>query len=392
MFERHLVQTLNQRLAEPRRFIQAIVGPRQTGKTTAVTQALKRVTIPYRYASGDQALLAGQTWLQEEWLAARRLITNETPAAILVLDEVQAVSQWSGVVKMLWDEDARNGIDLRVALTGSSALLLQSGLSESLMGRFEVLPSTHWTYSECKKAFGYNLQDFLTYGGYPGGAELRSDPDRWQSYLENAIIDATLAKDVLGLENIRKPAVLRQLFSLGCAYSGQEVSYRKLLGQLDDAGNATTIAHYLELLSHAGLLCGLQKYAGSVLQMRASSPRLMVYDTALMIASYRGTRENLLADPALYGHLVESAIGAYLLARSQTDGFNLNWWREGEFEADFVISKGSHVIALEVKSGAIKSLAGLNAFRQKFPGAEALTIGTPQAPLEEFLAGEIRLF
>jgi len=392
MFERRLVDTLVKRMAEPRRFMQVVLGPRQTGKTTAVTQALEYTKLPYRYASGDQALLIGRTWLQEEWSAARRLITADAPAAILVLDEIQSITQWSGIVKMLWDEDVRSGIDLRVVLTGSSTLLLQSGLSESLMGRFEVLHSTHWTYSECKEAFDYSFQDFLLYGGYPGAAALKEEPDRLQSYFEDSIIEATLTKDVLALEDIRKPAVLRQLFVLGCAYSGQEISYRKLLGQLDDAGNATTIAHYLDLLSRAGMLTGLQKYAGSVLKMKASSPRLMVYDTALMIATSKGARQTWLTDPAKYGRLAESAIGAYLLARSQAEGFDLWWWREGELEADFVVSKGESVTAIEVKSGAVKSLTGLQAFRQRFPKASTLVIGTPQAPLEEFLLGALELF
>jgi len=368
------------------------MGPRQTGKTTALEQALQKTNLPYRFSSGDQALLAGRTWLQEEWAAARRLITKDSPSAIFILDEIQAVSQWSSVVKMLWDEDARSGIDLRVALTGSSALLLQSGLSESLMGRFETLHSTHWSYRECREAFGYSFHDFLLYGGYPGGAPLRHEPDRWKAYLESSIIESTLSQDVLALESIRKPALLRQLFSLGCAYSGQEISYRKLLGQLDDAGNTTTLAHYLELLSRAGMLTGLPKYSGSTLRMRGSSPRFAVYDTALMVVASAESPEALLKDPAKFGRLAEGAVGAYLLARSKIDRLDLYWWRDGNHEVDFVIKQGDRVLGIEVKSGAVKNLDGLSAFRKKFPSAETMVVGTAQTPLEDFLGGNLPLF
>ncbi|MCL2403512.1 MAG: ATP-binding protein [Coriobacteriia bacterium] len=391
MFERQLVSALSSRLTEPRRFMQIVMGPRQTGKTTAIGQALKQTDLPHRFSSGDQALLAGRTWLQEEWSAARRLITKDSPSAIFVLDEIQAVPQWSSIVKMLWDEDARSGIDLRVVLTGSSALLLQSGLSESLMGRFEILHSTHWSYAECREAFDYSFHDFLLYGGYPGGAPLRHEPDRWKSYIESSIIESTLSKDVLALESIRKPALLRQLFSLGCAYSGQEVSYRKLLGQLDDAGNTTTIAHYLELLSRAGMLTGLQKYSGNTLRMKGSSPRLAVYDTALMVVASAESPETLLEDSAKFGRLAESAVGAYLLSRSKADNFDLYWWRDGNHEVDFVIKQGEQVLGIEVKSGTIENLKGLSVFREKFPGAETIVVGTPQSPLEDFLAGNVPL-
>lgn len=390
-YSRALVHTLADRMRERRRFIQMLIGPRQTGKSTALRQALEQIDIPYHVAlaSIDSA---SRDWLRAQWTQARGIIAAGNEAAVLVIDEVQLVDQWSAVVKELWDEDAWSGIDLRVVLSGSSSLLLQKGLTEGLTGRFEVIRSTHWTFSECRDAFGYSLDEFLLYGGYPGSAFFIDNEQRWLDYMNDAVIEPSIAKDVIALDEVRKPVLMRRLFHLGAPYSGQEMSYRKILGQLDDAGNATTIAHYLELLSAAGLLCGLQKYDTKLIRQKASSPRLMVYDTALMTATYGQYRPFLLTDPERMGHLVESAVGAYLLARSLADRFEVQWWREGSNEVDFVISQGDAVTAIEVKSGRIKSLKGLTAFVNERPSAKTIVVGSAECPLEAFLEGAVPLF
>ncbi|MEG0791566.1 MAG: ATP-binding protein [Gordonibacter sp.] len=391
MYQRTVVESLLARMNESRRFIQMLIGPRQTGKSTAIRQALKHIEIPYHsvQASIDSS---SRDWLRAQWTQARNLIGGSTTSALLVIDEVQLVSQWSAVVKELWDEDAGSGIDLRVVLTGSSSLLLQTGLSEALTGRFEMLRSTHWTYSECKEAFGYSLDDFLFFGGYPGGAALINDKQRWFDYLNDAVIEPSITKDVIALEDVRKPALMRKLFQIGAPYSAQELSYRKILGQLDDAGNTTTIAHYLDLLASAGLLCGLQKYDPKLIREKASSPRFMVYDTALMTATYGQYRDFLLTDPERKGHLVESAIGAYLLAQSSTQRFDVHWWRDGSDEVDFVLTQNDAAVAIEVKSGRVKSLKGLTAFINRFPKAKTLVIGSSSCTVEDFLLGKVELF
>ena len=390
-YRRPLVSTLAARMLEPRRFIQMLVGPRQTGKSTAIRQALDQVDLP-RHVALASIDSSSRDWLRAQWFQARNLIAEGSPSALLVIDEVQLVNQWSAVVKELWDEDAWNGIDLRVVLTGSSSILLQRGLTEGLTGRFETIRSTHWEFSECQDAFGYSLDEFLFFGGYPGGAALKGDEQRWLGYLNDAVIEPSIAKDVIALEEVRKPVLMRKLFHLGAPYSGQELSYRKILGQLDDAGNATTIAHYLDLLDGAGLLCGLQKYDSKLIREKASSPRLMVYDTALMTATYGRYRGFLLTDPERKGHLVESAVGAFLLAQSKKQHFEVHWWREGSNEVDFVLTQGDEVIAIEVKSGRVKSLKGLTAFVNQVPHARTLIVGSSSCPLEAFLQGNVQLF
>lgn len=358
-FERSLVATLVSRLGEPRRFMQVVVGPRQTGKTTAVRQALDRIDLPHRFARASQDLGLAREWLRREWQEARLLAARSDGRAVLVVDEIQMVPQWSAVVKELWDEDTDNGSNLLVVLTGSSALLLQKGLREALTGRFEVLRCQQWEYAECREAFGMDLDEYLFFGGYPGSLPLRGDVDRWVSYMQDAIINPSILNDVIGLERITKPALMTALFQLGAAYSAQELSYRKIMGQLDDAGNTTTIAHYLDVLSDAGLLTGIQKYSDKAVRRRASSPRLAVHDTSLMTVCQRPRRSQLLDDPDRRGHLVESAVGAYLLRRSVAEGFEVNWWRDRDNrEVDFVVVSGTSRTAIEVKSGRVRRLGG----------------------------------
>ncbi len=390
-FLRPVVSTLVSRMNETRRYIQMLIGPRQTGKSTAIRQALKQVDLP-RHVALASIDSSSRDWLRAQWVQARNLVTPDSPSALLVIDEVQLVDQWSAAVKELWDEDAWSGIDLRVMLSGSSSLLLQKGLTEGLTGRFEVIRSTHWSFAECREAFGYTLDEFLYFGGYPGSAPLRQDQQRWLAYMNDSVIDPSIAKDVIALDAVRKPALMRKLFQFGAPYSGQELSYRKIQRQMDDAGNTTTIAHYLDLLGSAGLLRGLQKYDPKPIREKASSPRLMVYDTSLMTATYGPYRDFLLTDPERKGHLVESAVGAYLLAQANERRFDVHWWREGTSEVDFVISQAGESIAVEVKSGRVKSLKGLTAFVNRFPEARTLVVGSAECPLERFLSGEVPLF
>lgn len=390
MYARDISKKLEKRLSAPRSFIQVVMGPRQTGKTTAIKQAVKQCGLPYRVASADSPQQLTANWVEIEWRQARHLAEKEG-RAVLVLDEVQKVSGWSEVVKALWDEDSWNDTPLLVVLSGSSSLLLGSGLSESLAGRFELLRSTHWNLAEMSEAFGYTLEDYLAFGGYPGAAILKDDIDRWREYMRDSIVESTISRDVLQMEDVRKPALMRALFELGAQYSAQEISYRKLLGQLDDKGNVDTVRHYLDLLSRAGMMSGLQKFDSKQLRSRASSPRLLVHDPSLMFSMWRGMGD-LRADSSLRGHLVETAVGARLIARSNLEGFDLYWWRDGNLEVDFV-AKGSNgaLVAIEVKSGRI-SKSGMSEFLKQNPDARPMIVGDRNTSIEKFLRDEVELF
>ena len=382
---------LVQRLHEPRRFIQVVAGSRQVGKTTLAGQAARRSGLPTRHASADEPTLRNTQWIEQQWEAARSLADEaDANGALLVLDEVQKVTGWSEAVKHLWDTDSRTGRRLKVVLLGSAPLLVERGLGESLAGRFEMLRLPHWSFAEMRNAFAWSLDQYLFYGGYPGAAPLIRQPARWTRYVRDALIEPILSRDVLLLSRVDKPALLRRLLELGCAYSGQILSYTKMLGQLQDAGNTTTLAHYLDLLAGAGLVTGLQKYAGGIARRRASSPKLQVLNTALITAQAGITLGQARADHAFWGRLVESAVGAHLANAAATGECEVHYWRERNREVDFVLRAGRSLVAIEVKSGrAPETLPGMAAFSEAFRPTRKLLVGGDGIDLETFLTAPI---
>jgi len=375
-------------LNEPRRFIQVVAGPRQVGKTTLVQQVAEDFGAAFRYASADEPTLRGAEWIVQQWDAARILARESSEqAVVLALDEIQKIPNWSETVKRLWDEDTWSGLPLRIVILGSAPLLVARGLTESLAGRFELLHTPHWSFAEMRDAFGFDVDQYIWFGGYPGAAPLIADSDRWRRYITDSLIETSLSRDVLLLTRVDKPALLRRLFELACNYSGQILSFTKMLGQLQDAGNTTTLAHYLDLLSGAGMVRGLQKFVGDAARGRGSSPKLQVMNTALMSAMSGLSLAEARTNRAYWGRQVESAIGAHLANAAACGQCELYYWRERSDEVDFVIRSGSKVVAVEVKSGT-KGLnnKGAGAFAMKFGAARLLLVGANGIAIEEFLS------
>lgn len=388
MFKRRVFHILLKRIQEPRRFIQVLVGPRQTGKTTLARQIGEVVPFHVHFATADEPTLRDRGWLIQQWEVARTRIgeRKKEKGALLILDEAQKVTQWSEIIKRLWDEDTASGLPLKVILLGSSPLLVQKGLTESLAGRFEIISITHWSFSEMREAFGWTLEQYIFWGGYPGAASLVKDQERWSRYIIDSLIETTLSRDILLLTRVDKPALLRRLFQLACDYSGQIFSYQKMLGQLHDAGNTTTLAHYLNLLEGAGLVSGLPKYSGKRVRQRASSPKLQVMNTALMTATSPYSLESARRDREYWGRLVESAVGAYLVNSTRGTRMEVFYWLERNQEVDFVLGFGKQLAAFEVKSGRMRThLPGMTSFSKTFLPKRQLLIGQEGIPLEEFL-------
>ena len=306
-FERLETTELRNRLIEPRRFIQVVAGPRQVGKSTLVHQATRALNVPVRYVSADEPSLRSTAWITQQWTAARLSLVGQD-FAVLVLDEVQKIPSWSETVKNLWDEDTRSGLALKIVLLGSAPLLIAQGLTESLAGRFETITLSHWSYAEMQQAFDVSLDEYIFYGGYPGAAAFTGQHKRWVRYVLDSLVETSISRVVLQLTRVDKPALLRRVFELACRYSGQILSYTKMIGQLQDAGNTTTLAHYLELLASAGMVCGLPKFANDAARSRGSSPKLQVLNTALMSSASGLTLAQARADAEFWGRLVESAV------------------------------------------------------------------------------------
>lgn len=386
MFERPCLKSVKVRIEEPRKFIQVILGPRQVGKTTMVNQLLSQLSTPNIYESADAISATNSAWLMQVWETARlRMKASGAVEYLLVIDEIQKIDNWSEVVKQQWDKDTREGVNIKVILLGSSRLLIQKGLTESLAGRFETFNLGHWSFAEMEAAFDWTIEQYIYFGGYPGSASLISDEERWKSYVKDSLIETSISKDILMLTRVDKPALLKRLFELGCLYSGQILSYTKITGQLQDAGNTTTLANYLRLLSDCGMLGGLEKYAGSVIRQRSSSPKFQVYNNALLSSQDEESYSIAIVNPKRWGRLVESSVGAHLLNHSISERYNLYYWREGNNEVDFILEKGDKVIGLEVKSGISADNAGMGVFNDKFHPNKMLIVGTSGIPYEEFL-------
>ena len=386
--QRGIIQTVTKRLKEPRMFIQVLCGPRQVGKTTLITQALRETAIPHVYASADDAPDVSSIWLRQIWDKARLGCKQAGGDYLLVVDEVQKIANWSEVVKAEWDKDAFNNIALKVVLLGSSSLLIQQGLTESLAGRYELIYIPHWSFGEMRDAFGFTLEEYVWFGGYPGAATLVKDEWRWKEYVRQSLIEPSITKDILMMQRVDKPALLGRLFNIGCSYSAQILSLNKIQGELNERGNLATLSNYLKLLASADLLCGLEKYAGNVIRQRASKPKFQVFNNALLSAQNSMTFSTVRADGKLWGRMVESAVGTHLLNRRKTGWYDVFYWNENSKEVDYVIQRGTDVVAIEVKSGYDSSNAGMAVFDELFHPKAMFTVGTDGIPLEEFLQME----
>lgn len=391
MYKRAEYQTIRARLKEPRKFIQVVMGPRQVGKSTVVKQVLQELNEPYQLFSADNVPASNTGWVSNCWAAVRSLKESKgLESIILVIDEIQKISNWSEVVKKEWDDDSFHDRNIKVLLLGSSRVLLERGLSESLGGRFEEIRMTHWSFPEMRDCFGLSLDQYIYYGGYPGAAGLINDPDRWEQYIQSAVIDATINKDILMNTPIGKPALLRQTFELGVTYSGELLSLNKMLGSLQDAGNTVTLAGYLNLLGESGMLCGLQKYSIDSARRRASISKFQVYNNALKAVYNPYSFEQAIMDRKSWGHIFESGIGAWIVSQAFVHRFEVFYWRNRNDEVDFILRKKGVIVAIEVKSDAEKNTKGLNVFRDTFHPKSAFIVGDGGISAEEFLTMDIR--
>ncbi len=386
MFRRVQFNDLVARLAEPRRMIQVVSGPRQVGKSTMVRQVLQETAIPNMSVSADGVDKENTAWIGEVWATARaRMLVGQHAEFLLVIDEVHKIANWSEEVKRQWDADTFNDINLKVIILGSSRLLLKDGLTESLAGRYELIRMPHWSYREMHDAFGVDVEHYIFFGGYPGGAPLTANETRWRRYIKDSIIAPAIERDVLMTKTVYKPELMKRIFELGCSYSGEEISLTKLLGQLQDAGNVTTLANYLTTLDESQLLCGLQKYANDNARKYNSVPKLYVYNTSLLSALSGVSFEKVYTFPKEWGRWVESAVGAHLLNNAEESDYRVYYWREGNKEVDFVIERNRQCVAIEVKSGRRTTNAGLPELVKRFNPKHSFVVGTGGVPVEEFL-------
>lgn len=391
MYKRRQFNELKSRIEEARNKIQVISGPRQVGKSTLVKQVLKEISIDFTFISADNVEKDNLYWINEVWETARqRMKLKKEREYLLVIDEVHKVNNWSEAVKKEWDDDTFNDVNIKVILLGSSRLLIKDGLTESLAGRYELIHMSHWSFKEMKEAFGMDLEHYIFFGGYPGGVGFINNEVRWRKYIKDSIVAPAIAHDILMTKTIYKPELMKQLFELGCTYSGEEIALTKLLGQLQDAGNITTLANYLSTLNESHLLCGLQKYANDNARKYNSVPKMMVYNTALLSSLYGLNYSQVFTNPKMWGRWVESAVGTHLLNMANELDYRIYYWRERNDEVDFILEYNRQCIAIEVKSGRKTTNAGISVFKEKFRPLHTFIVGNGGIPLEEFLSSDLK--
>jgi len=392
IFERiSYLQLLTEHLAIPAPPIQVILGPRQVGKTTAILHYLKAWKGLSFYHTADQIAPPDAAWIETQWTEARRGIAPRG-GGILVFDEIQKVPRWSEVVKKCFDEDRRNELSLHVVLLGSSSLLVQRGLTESLAGRFEIIPFPHWSFSECRDCFDISFDEYVFYGGYPGALQILLDSghdvERWGAYVRDALIETVLNKDILLLTPVAKPALFRQVFSLACLHPAEVLSLNKMLGQLQEAGNATTILSYLKLLDAAMLLKPLERFSGNRIRQKISSPKLVLLNNALVNASFPQRFNEIKENDSRWGRLVENTVGAALVNNNAGKAVEIFYWRDRDHEIDFVLRQGEKVLGIEVKTGGRQTSKGRGPFLRKFPAHEVIMtcVGGGDIPAEALVS------
>lgn len=391
MFVRPYYQQIKERVEEPKKFIQIVMGPRQVGKTTLVKQVLEHIETPFLSFSADDVPTSQRSWISDCWQAARiKMAAQNLSEMLLVIDEIQKIQSWSETVKKEWDADIRNDVNIKVLLTGSSRVLLERGLADSLAGRFEVIRIPHWSFAEMREAFDFSLDQYIYFGAYPGAASLIHDEQRWRDYIHSAIIDATINKDILMSATINKPALLREAFELSSAYSGQMLSLTKMLGQLQDVGNVTTLSSYIQLLSDSGLVCSLQKYSKDKARRRASVPKFQVFNNALQTVYSEYDFDQVKSQPRLWGRIYESAVGTHIVNQMFSKNIEAYYWNDGYREVDFIVTSRGKTAAIEVKSNNEVGNAGLALFRERFDPQAAFVVGQGGLDIETFFSTNLQ--
>lgn len=386
MTQRAYFKIIKKWIEEPRRSIKALYGPRQVGKTAMVKEALASSSIPWMYVCAEDLEVADGLWLRKLWEEIRQKAKeSDRKEAVIVIDEVQRVDSWNETVKREWETDTFNKTNVKAILISSASHLIQKGLTESLVGKFESMLIPHWSYREMKEEFGWSPEEYMWFGGYPGGIKFMENESAWKRYIKTSVIDTSISKDILLQIRIDRPSLLRKLFETGSLHSSYVLSLTQVQEGLTERGNLSTLSNYLGLLESTFLMTGLDKYTGERNRKRSSKPKFQLFNNGLFSAQSDKTFHEAKSDPQLWGHVFESAVGTHLLNSSYTEDFDLYYWFEKRMEVDFIVEKDNRMIVIEVKYDKNAPETGLDLFTYKFDPKSIYTVGEGGIPIEEFL-------
>jgi len=357
--------------------IQLLTGPRQVGKTTLLLDLAAHYGDRGLYAAADAPEAGVPGYWERFWAEAEAKARNGT--SVVFLDEIHLVPNWSAWLKGYWDRFRRRHLPIHIVATGSSALRVTAGLRESLAGRFERIVFAHWTAGALAKTFNMSILDAarraVFFGTYPGAWALTHDQARWRAYIRDAIIDPAIGRDVLALGQVRRPALLRQVFAVAAGSPAEIVSLQKIQGRLADRGALETVAHYLELLQDAYLVAPLEKFAKRAVRRRAAPPKLVTLNNALLSAMHPDGPPDEQRDAPRFGAWIENAC----LASAVNRGQRVTYWREEPLAVDGVLEGSWGTWAIEIKSARFDSrdLTGLLEFCKRHPAFRPLVVTRP---------------
>jgi len=388
-YKRNIVKEIIKALNQNIKLIHIIVGPRQVGKTVVSQQISLKWSGAVVEASADSPVPLDSEWINFQWDKAIRLV-KQNKKVLIIFDEIQKVKGWSEVLKLLWDRELKENLGISVLVLGSSSLLLQKGLSESLAGRFMLYKCNHWSFIEMRDAFGWDFDKWVYFGGYPGAVQFINNENVWKKYIMDSLIETVLNRDVLQLQTVNKPALLRNLFGLSALHPAEILSYNKMLGQLQEAGNTTTLAGYLKLLETAFLISGLELFKQGRRLKKGSSPKLIIWNNALINALNIGSFEDALKNKSLWGRLIENCVGAYLLNTLRDISHEIYYWHYRDYDVDFIVKSPGKTWAVEVKSGKPRNPKGLKEFIKRYPDSKPMIIGSGGIELEDFFTLDLK--
>ena len=358
-----VLNVMRQRLAEPPPgHVQVLTGPRQVGKTTLLLELAKHWGKRALYIAADTPEASLPGWWEQQWQRAEQLAQDR--GAVLLIDEIQYLAHWSRLLKAGIDRLRRERIALHVVVSGSSSLHIGKGARETMAGRFERLQLLHWSAAELAERFGVSaakaVEQAVQYGSYPGAVSLLSNVNRWRDYVRHSIMEPAVGRDLMMLETIRRPALLRQVFALCTGHPSEIISLQKLCGQLTDKGSLETVAHYLHVLEEAYLVAAIPKYSEKALRQRSAPPKLVVLSNAFLASTSNRPPPQSDTEPERWGRWVENAC----LAHAWNAGQQVCYWRAEPYEVDMVLNGAWGRWAIEVKSGpyGLNDLTGLLEF------------------------------
>lgn len=382
-FERTHVQALLSRLSLPSPAVQAVVGPRQVGKSTLIRQVLEKLEAPTVFLSCKSVQYRQTGWIHKEWEIAR-LLAKHHGHCVIAVDDAQRLPGWAPLLCQLHKEDLEQQRDIRIVITGSSELELLQQLKDKFPQSHEVIRAGYWTYPEMRCAFNWGIEQYLFYGGLPRSGDEPSDDETWLNWIRELMFDNLLKEDVKAVAPAQNHEAIFDYFKVSSVHSGNIMSYAQLAQKLPFTVKPTTLANYQKVLSRAGISNGLARIQDGGEISRSGSPKLQLSSNAWLTGMMNSRFDKLRSQGVIWKQVFKSAVGAHLLNFAQENAYSVHYWFDRQHRVDFVLKKNDALVPIVVMPGDVKQgTDAIQAFAKNnaMPHAIILQAGNDDASL-----------